>query len=51
VVGFVHRVMYAVLISFIVWFLWTARFDTLPLGRGLQLGTVKVLDFPGSDGE
>jgi len=39
-------VVYAALISFIVWFLWTARFNTLPLGRDLQLGIVKVLDFP-----
>jgi hypothetical protein len=44
--GFIHRVAYATLISFVVWFLWTARFDTLPLGRDLQLGIVKVLDFP-----
>lgn len=43
---FIHRVAYATLIRFIVWFLWTARFDTLPLGRDLQLGIVKVLDFP-----
>ena len=45
-VGVVHRVAYAALISFIVWFLWTARFNTLPFGRDLQLGIVKVLDFP-----
>jgi hypothetical protein len=38
--------VYAAVISFIVWFLWTARFNTLPLGRGPQLGIVKVLDFP-----
>jgi hypothetical protein len=44
--GFIHRVAYATLISFVVWFLWTARFDRLPLDRDLQLGIVKVLDFP-----
>src|SRR4051794_20285246 len=44
--GFSHRVTYAALISFVVWFLWTARFDTLPFGRDLQLRIVSVLDFP-----
>jgi amino acid transporter len=44
--GFIHRIAYAVLVSFVVWFLWTARFDTLSLGRDFQLGIVKVLDFP-----
>jgi hypothetical protein len=44
--GFIHRVAYAALVSFVVWFLWTARFDTLPLGRDLQLRIVSVLDFP-----
>lgn len=45
-IGFVHRVAYATLISFVTWFLWTARFDTLPLGRDLQLGIVNVLAYP-----
>jgi hypothetical protein len=45
-IGFIHRVVYATLIGFITWFLWTARYDTLPLGRDAQNAIVKVLAAP-----
>jgi hypothetical protein len=46
VIGFIHRVTYAMLIGFITWFLWIARFDTLPFDRDIQTGMIKVLSFP-----
>lgn len=46
VIGFVHRLAYATLIGFVTWFLWTARFDTLPLGHDLQLAVVRILAAP-----
>ena len=46
VVGFIHRVTYAVLLSVFVWYLTLVPFTMTPLRRSSHLALVKVLDFP-----
>ena len=45
-VGAIHRFAYAVLLGMVTWFLYTARFDTLPFGADVQIMLTKIVGLP-----
>ncbi len=45
-IGFVIRLVIAILISLLVWWLATTPFDRLPLSRNAIIAFVRILDFP-----